>query len=467
MGAMVWWQYTHEKMYRTNQIRQQLEFINARVIKAYETDFNLLPFLSFLSDYYIANPIYDDIRLSVYNATNGDLIYNVGIPVKFKERDRRAMHNKQIARTTVYNSADAKGYFYYAVDFSPDKKLVVYTALPYDANVVEALKPDNRLWIILFVLTVVVTAFSYVTSRYLGKSVTLLSNFAKYAAADDPRYAQDENFPHDELGTIAEQIVHIYNGRMEAIKQMEEEHKIAINSIVEKNRVKRQLTNNINHELKTPIGIIKGYVDTMVENPDMDEATRTRFLTKTQENVTRLTNLVTDISTITRLEEAEQMITTERVDYHEVVFTVAEEVVLAGIGPNMKFIHKVPMNCYVNGNFSLLQAMLHNLIKNAIHHSQGTEYGIKLIGEDDKFYKFCFYDNGQGVGEEHLPHLFERFYRVDSGRTRKEGGTGLGLPIVQNTIIAHRGTISLSNRPEGGLQFIYTLPKYVKSEEKA
>jgi signal transduction histidine kinase len=161
------------------------------------------------------------------------------------------------------------------------------------------------------------------------------------------------------------------------------------------------------------------------------------------------------------------MITTERVDYHEVVFTVAEEVVLAGIGPNMKFIHKVPMNCYVNGNFSLLQAMLHNLIKNAIHHSQGTEYGIKLVDEDDKFYKFCFYDNGQGVGEEHLPHLFERFYRVDSGRTRKEGGTGLGLPIVQNTIIAHRGTISLSNRPEGGLQFIYTLPKYVKSEEKA
>ena len=116
----------------------------------------------------------------------------------------------------------------------------------------------------------------------------------------------------------------------------------------------------------------------------------------------------------------------------------------------------------IEGNASLLSNMLMNLAKNAAAYSKGTECGVRLDGEDNNFYRFVFFDNGIGVGEEHIPHLFERFYRIDSGRSRKTGGTGLGLPIVQNTILAHGGTIEVRNGKNGGLEFVYTLPKSKK-----
>lgn len=86
--------------------------------------------------------------------------------------------------------------------------------------------------------------------------------------------------------------------------------------------------------------------------------------------------------------------------------------------------------------------------------------GLELMAESQRYYTFAFWDNGVGVAEEHIPHLFERFYRVDAGRSRKMGGTGLGLPIVKNTIEAMGGTITVRNRPEGGLSFLFTLEKW-------
>ncbi len=132
---------------------------------------------------------------------------------------------------------------------------------------------------------------------------------------------------------------------------------------------------------------------------------------------------------------------------------------------DMEFVYDIPTDCIIRGNASLLSAMIMNLAKNAAAYSKGTECGVRLDGEDKNFYRFVFFDNGNGVGEEHLPHLFERFYRVDSGRSRKTGGTGLGLPIVQNTIHAHGGSIEVRNNPEGGLEFIYTLPKIKNSQQ--
>ena len=104
--------------------------------------------------------------------------------------------------------------------------------------------------------------------------------------------------------------------------------------------------------------------------------------------------------------------------------------------------------------------------RNADFHSHGTECGVKLISENKREYRFSFYDNGTGVGEEHLAHLFERFYRIDKGRSRKVGGTGLGLPIVKNTINVMGGAITVSNRPEGGLEFRFTLLKWTEEAAK-
>lgn len=245
------------------------------------------------------------------------------------------------------------------------------------------------------------------------------------------------------------------------------EHEVAMHAIEEKARAKRQLTNNINHELRTPIGVIKGYIDTILENPDMDADSRNHFLRKAQEHINRLVNLIADVSAITRLEEGGELISTEELDYHDLAFTIANDVEETGVLGKMKFNFDVPLDCKINGNYNLLSGMLINLVKNAAAYSKGTECELVCTGENDRFYFFEFRDNGVGVGEEHIPHLFDRFYRVDSGRTRRAGGTGLGLPIVQNTILAHGGTIEVVNRPEGGLCFKFSLQKYKRRTLKS
>ncbi|MDE6239247.1 MAG: HAMP domain-containing histidine kinase, partial [Muribaculaceae bacterium] len=244
-----------------------------------------------------------------------------------------------------------------------------------------------------------------------------------------------------------------------AVLKLKREHNVTMHALEEKSRLKRQLTNNINHELKTPIGVIKGYLDTIIANPDMDQASRDHFIRKALEHANRLTNLMNDVSAITRLEEGGAMINTEELDYHDLVYTVMSDLSDTDVLGKMDFVYDIPTDCMIEGNSSLLSGMIMNLAKNAAAYSKGTECGVRLIGEDDKFYKFVFFDNGVGVSEEHIPHLFERFYRIDSGRSRKNGGTGLGLPIVQNTVLAHGGTIEIRNNPDGGLEFVYTLPK--------
>ena len=259
--------------------------------------------------------------------------------------------------------------------------------------------------------------------------------------------------------------MHIYQERLQAMKRLKQEHNVAMHAMEEKDRVKRQLTNNINHELKTPIGVIKGYLDTIVDNPDMDPESRRHFILKAQEHANRLVQLVADVTAISRLQEGRAAINLEDIDYHDVVYTVGADAVDSGTIGSLQFENGVEPGTHVMGNYNLLTGMLMNLVRNAVAYSKGTECGVRVAGEDDEYYYFEFYDNGTGVGEEHLEHLFERFYRIDTGRSRKVGGTGLGLPIVQNTIEAHGGRIEALNAPTGGLVFAYSLPKATPKAE--
>lgn len=168
--------------------------------------------------------------------------------------------------------------------------------------------------------------------------------------------------------------------------------------------------------------------------------------------------MLNDISTITRLEEAATSIPTEKIDFQEVVFTTANDIVESGVNKSMEFVYDIPFDTFIRGNFNLLGNVISNLAKNAANYSGGTEMGIKLINKNRNFYTFSFYDNGKGVEATHLPHLFDRFYRVDTGRSRKNGGTGLGLAIIKSTILTLGGTISVRNRKGGGLEFLFTLP---------
>ena len=291
----------------------------------------------------------------------------------------------------------------------------------------------------------------------------MLHAFAVKAANGD-EIDETVPFSKDELGDVSRKIVSLYRDKAEANERSEREHRLVLKINEEKMRMTKQLTNNINHELKTPVGVIKGYLDTLAEHPEMDEVARKRFLDKAREHMDRLCSMLNDLSSMTRLEDGGAGVMREKVDFSELVQNLSMELKNIQLNNGVQFVYNLPPGCFVLGNYNLLYAMIINLVRNADFHSHGTECGIKLLSENNREYRFSFYDNGTGVGEEHLPHLFERFYRIDKGRSRKVGGTGLGLPIVKNTINVMGGTINVKNRAEGGLEFVFTLPKWKENE---
>lgn len=460
--GMAFWQSYNEREYRIATLNSQLELVNKRIISYYEKDKNPLEFFNFINDYYIVNPIYDRIRISVYK--DGKLIHNIGEIIDIYGDGNTAStgvtSSPSTGITTESNSEKslAENNFFYRTGFSSDGRLRVSTVLPFNANIVSASLPKASIWTTVIILGIILTLLSYYSTRYFGKNIRILRSIADKAASD-PNFIPPMDYPHDELGDITRQITIMYNEKSKAVLRLKREHDIAIHAMEEKARLKRQLTNNINHELKTPIGVIKGYLDTIVANPDMDEQSRNHFIAKAVEHTNRLVNLISDISAITRLDEGSALINTEELDYHEVVYTVMNDLEESGALGSMEFTYDIPPKTMILGNYSLLTGMLINLAKNSAAYSKGTVCGVRLEDEDDNFYTLVFYDNGIGAGEEHIPHLFERFYRVDSGRMRANGGTGLGLPIVQNVVTAHGGTIKVRNGEKCGLEFIYTLPK--------
>lgn len=238
---------------------------------------------------------------------------------------------------------------------------------------------------------------------------------------------------------------------------------ISINDITqeeEQARLKRQLTQNIAHELKTPVSSIQGYLETILNNPNIPKETVKTFLERSYAQSNRLTTLLRDISVLTRMDEAPEMMEREAVNLSLVVENIINEVNLGLEEKHIKVINLMPQALMINGNHSLLYSIFRNLMDNAIAYA-GTNIHITIncFREDDTFYYFSFSDSGIGVEEEHLTRLFERFYRVDKGRSRKLGGTGLGLAIVKNAVLFHGGTIFAKNAPNGGLEFVFTLQK--------
>lgn len=453
--------YRHGLEARRAVLENQVNGFNTTLLSMYSNNNNMSEYLDYMEGYFANTPL-DDMLVAVYDARTGQYLdgtgYKTKLPDLYDTDDDNVISGAELEAMTVdtvgYKVKDA---FYYSVTYSPDSTLMVQTILPYSDAVSRTMTADAFLWIVILALLVAMTIIAYVTTHHMTKNVKLLKDFADRAAADRD-FLSYQTFPDDELGEISSQIVHIYNARSAANAAREHEHRLALNAIEERARMKRQLTNNISHELKTPVGIIKGYIDTIIETPDMDDDSKRHFITKTQAQVNRLCELLNDLLTMTRLEESNGAISTEPLNYHDLVKTTVEEVEASGLARDMEVKYNIPFDCMVTGNKALLSAMLLNLVKNASFYSRGTEIMIKCTGSNERFYTFIFQDNGVGVPDESLGHLFERFYRVDTGRSRRNGGTGLGLPIVKSTVNALGGTITVHNRQTGGLQFTYTLP---------
>lgn len=223
--------------------------------------------------------------------------------------------------------------------------------------------------------------------------------------------------------------------------------------------MRRQLTQNIAHEIKTPVASILGYIETLLSTPDIPHETAKRFLERTHVQAQRLTSLLADLSILNRVDYAPHVIAMHRVNVSQLVGDVVQDVELALKKKGMKLNNYLPEDIIVNGNESLIYSIFSNLIDNSINYA-GEGSTIEILASDTiQHWNFIYRDNGMGVEEQHLSRLFERFYRVDKGRSRSMGGTGLGLAIVKNAVLQHNGTITVEKLDEGGLQFKFSLKK--------
>lgn len=250
---------------------------------------------------------------------------------------------------------------------------------------------------------------------------------------------------------------------IECIMFQDGSFEISINDVtqeMEQARLKKQLTQNIAHELKTPVSSIQGYLETIVNNPELPREKIDTFLARSYAQSNRLTHLLRDISTLTRLEEAPNMTDKEPINLSQLIQNMLNEVALQLEEKQITVRNLLPDELIIQGNQSMIYSIFRNLTDNAIAYAGNhIQITINCFRQGEKFYYFSFADTGCGVASEHLGRLFERFYRVDKGRSRKLGGTGLGLAIVKNAVLLHGGSIFAKDNPEGGLEFIFTLAK--------
>lgn len=277
-----------------------------------------------------------------------------------------------------------------------------------------------------------------------------------------------KNQPHtsQRKKVLRQSVIIDKNGKIfqvECILFLDNSYELSVNDISrqeQESRMKRQLTQNVSHELKTPVSSIQGYLETILSNPDLPPDKKQFFLERCYSQSTRLTGLLRDISVLNRLDEAEELFDLSEVNIARLIEEIEKECSKEMEEKRITSEVILPGNPAIYGNYSLLYSIFRNLYDNAIAYAgEQVRIVVNCYKEDAKFYYFSFSDNGAGIEEAHINRIFERFYRIDKGRSRKMGGTGLGLSIVKNGVLFHKGQISAKSSPGKGITFFFTLKK--------
>ena len=489
-------QYQREREFAQEKLNNVLSNYNYQLFRKCQqsTDINKTV-ISFMDDI-----PQKDLRVTIIDPS-GDVLFDNSGTDEFNNHNDRS----EVRKARLYNEGFAirssestgKRYFYSASNIGG---YIYRSALPYDPYVRGILTVNKDFIYFMALMTLI---FFFVLSRFtfsIGKTISKLRDFA-LNVEKDRMPAVDYVFPNDELGDISQNIVTLYhrqqkaknelsmerekliklnrkkkvlresvtidkNGKIfliECILFLDNSYEISINDISrqeEESRMKRQLTQNVSHELKTPVSSIQGYLETILSNPDLSSDKRQFFLERCYSQSTRLTGLLRDISVLNRLDEASEMFDLTEVNITKLIAEIQKE-----CSQDMEEKHItseiiLPGDPTVFGNNSLLYSIFRNLYDNAIAYAgENIRITVNCYKEDPKYYYFSFSDNGVGIPEEHINRIFERFYRVDKGRSRKIGGTGLGLSIVKNGVNFHKGQISAKSSPGKGVTFFFTLKK--------
>lgn len=402
--CFIGYQYLREKEYKSEFLDAQLQQYNSHLLTAVEEG---EPYEEYIA---LHEKPFDDLRISIITLS-GAVIYDNAIRTDSLDNHRtRPEVAAALSKGSGYHigrqsASDGREYFYSA---TRGDRVVVRTAIPYSNTLRDLLSTDWSFLLVMISISIAMSVLAYFTTRKLGKDIERVN-----------RYESEQ----------------------------------------EKSRLKRQLTNNINHELKTPVASIQVCLETLLSGISISDEKRQDLIGRCYTHNERLRRLLNDISLITRMEDGSGLISREKVKINEIISEVAEELAIMPDDERLTLHTDFSDEIIVDGNPSLIGSIFRNLTENAIAYSEGKNIYISLLENNGKVCHIRFEDDGKGVQQEQLPHLFERFYRVDKGRSRKKGGTGLGLAIVKHAVQFHGGAISVTNRPSGGLRFDFTLQK--------
>jgi signal transduction histidine kinase len=443
------YQYQREKEYKIDILHSRLQMYNYELMQSLGEQGILC---DSLFESYTQSLSIDKMRVTIID-TNGLVLQDnnyQGID-SLPNHLKRVEVQEALAQGNGYDikrtsESTHETYFYSATRFGD---LVVRSAVPYSAELTESLKADNTFIYFTIALTLLLAIALYLNTRRISRHIGHLREFAiKAEEGKELDHELERRLPDDELGEISHTIITLYW----KLRHSEED----------KLRLKRQLTQNAAHELKTPAASIHGYLESILDHPDMPQDKRQHFLERCYAQSERMSKLLMDMSQLTRLDEMPTSLSINKennnaIDIVPIIYNVLEDTALQLKDKGIEPVVELPASIIISSPFaepeSLIYSLFRNLVDNALAYATGATR--ILITYDNG--EFSVADNGVGVPPQHLPYLFERFYRVDKGRSRKLGGTGLGLAIVKNTVVAHSGTITALPTPGGGLTVKFTL----------
>ena len=316
--------------------------------------------------------------------------------------------------------------------------VLVYTLQKSDGN-----HEHYQYAILLLIIALICTLF-YI-SRKLTKPLKAFNDFFYVMSSNKKKDFSKISFPDDEYGDIGRRIVDTYE-QLEKVKHF-----------------KQEMTNNISHELKTPLTGIRAYLETIMDDGAMDAGQMRLFVEKAYRQSLRLTSLVNDVSILNKLDEQSDYYKIDEVNISSCLKEIEEELAYKMKANNTVFTPKISSELTIGSNHDIIYSLFKNLIDNTLEHGGPDTHisimaGIQQISGDPSYrINFTYMDNGVGIPDNAKERLFDRFYRIDKGRSRKSGGSGLGLAIVKNAVLFHKGDIIVENGPEGGLIFKFDL----------
>ncbi len=395
-----------------------------------------------------------DIRLTIISS-NGDVLFDNDVD-PHKTHDHLNRPEISGARTygtgsAVRHSSTTKIDYLYFAKITDDGSYI-RTAIPYVIKLIHTFDTSNLITyiaVLFFIISII--ALVYFTDK-VYQVIKTLKDFTTDAEEGNIDY-EKVHFPDTESGEIGNKIISLY-------KQLEESK---LQTITERSRnrtLKQEMTNNIAHELKTPVSSIRGYLETMIRNQNIPEDKKKYFIERAYDQTLRLTEIIDDVSIINKLESAPDLFKHEKVSIKEVFDEVIEDFNNIFEEKTFSFVNNIGEDVEIPGNHTLIYAIFRNLSENAIRYAgENIIITAEVYKSDEYFYYFKFYDNGKGVNEKYLDKIFDRFLRIDEGRTRDQGGSGLGLSIVKHSVSFHDGEIKAINRKPNGLEFDFSLRK--------